>query len=53
MWEAELHHNHALTPPPQRGKGRKYDEKGSRVEIRMGRSLNNYHYGQNRLSIGR
>ena len=31
-WAAELHHNCSLTPPPERGTGRKYNEKGSRVE---------------------
>jgi len=52
-WAAELHHNCSLTPPPQRGTGRKYDEKGSRIEIRIGRSYSNYRDGQNRLSMGR
>ena len=52
-WAAELHHSCSLTPPPQRKRGRKYNEKGSRVEIRMGKSLNNYNHRQNRLSIGR
>ena len=51
-WAAELHHNLSLTPPSSKGKGRKYDEKGSRVEIRTGRSFKSYHR-QNRLSIGR
>jgi len=29
-WAAELHHSHSLTPLPQRKRGKKYDEKGSR-----------------------
>ena len=52
-WAAELHHNRSLTPPPQRGTGRKYNQKGSRVEIRTGRKRSTYCDWQNRLSIGR
>ena len=33
-WAAELHHICSLTPIPQRERGRKYDEKGSWLEIR-------------------
>lgn len=42
IWEAELHHNCALTPTPQREKGRRNyvgkkrkKKKGSLVEIRI------------------
>lgn len=42
-----------LSLPLLRGKGRKYNAEGSRVEIRVGRSLNNYHHGQNKLDIER
>jgi len=52
-WAAELHHSHSLSPPPQRERGRKYDAKGSRVELRMGRLRKNYRDGQNRLGVGR
>lgn len=52
-WAAVLHHNHTLTPSSKREQERKYDGRGSRVEMRTGRSLNNYCRGQNRLSVGR
>lgn len=29
-WAAELNHNHSITPPPLKHRGRKYDEKGLR-----------------------
>ena len=32
-YTAELHHNHSLTPPPQRRRVRKHNAKGSRVVI--------------------
>lgn len=32
-WAVEFHHGSSLTPPPQRG--RKYDSKDSRFNIRM------------------
>ena len=52
-WAVKLHHGHTLIPPPQVERGSKYDEKGSRVEIRTGGSLNNYRDGQNSLRVGR
>ena len=50
-WATELHPNWSLTPYPQRER-EKIEEKGSRVELRTGRSPKSYNYRQNRLSIG-
>jgi len=49
-WVAELHH--ILLLPLLKGKGGKYNEKGSGVEVRTGRPLNNYCDRQNRLCVG-
>lgn len=37
------------TAPPQKNRGRKYDEK--RLELRIGRPLPGYHHRQNRLRV--
>lgn len=41
-WAAEHRPSCSLTSLPQKERGRKYNDKDSRVEIKMGRSLNSY-----------
>lgn len=44
----------SLSLPFATGKGREKVAKGLGVKIRIGESLSsNYHYGQNRLSLGK
>lgn len=50
-WAAQLHHT-AFTLPPQ-SKRENTMKRGSKVEIRTGRSVASCHHGQNRLIIGR
>lgn len=45
------HYNCSLTQLPQRNRSIKYDGKGSKAEVKTGRSLNDYCHGQNRLNI--
>ena len=52
-WAAEHHPSCSLTPLPQKERGKKYNDKDSRVEIKMGRSLSNHCDGQSRLRVGR